>query len=117
MEQMLKFLPVLMTMLQSPVARQVLDAFGSMAQKEFPALPPEQAQEAMGTVSRENEVLWIQTALTLLGTKTAIDGNYGSGVKAAVSDFQTKNGLEVDGWAGEETQKKLRDMLLARGVK
>lgn len=118
MEQMLRFLPVLISIMQSPAAKQVLDAFGGMAQKEFPTLPPEQAQEAMSTVSRENEVLWIQTALTMLGTATPVDGVYGPGVKSVVSDFQGKNGLSVDGWAGKETQKKMRDMLLAmKGAK
>lgn len=115
MEQMLKFLPVLMAMLDNPVVKQVLEQFGKMAKSEFPALPVEQAQEAMGTVSRENEVLWIQTALVLLGTSVTIDGNYGADTKSAVSSFQAKNGLGVDGWAGKVTQQKLRDMLL-KGV-
>lgn len=117
MEQMIRFLPVLLAMLESPVTKQVLDAFGNMSKKEFPALPAEQAQEAMVTVSRENEVLWIQTALHMLGTDVKVDGNYGSATKTAVSSFQKENGLEVDGWAGKETQKKLRDMLLSKGVK
>ena len=36
-----------------------------------------------------------------------IDGQFGNGTREAVVAFQTKNGLDPDGLAGEETQQKL----------
>ena len=41
-----------------------------------------------------------------LGPKGA-DGVYGQGTAAAVRDFQSKNGLIIDGEVGPETRKKL----------
>ena len=54
--------------------------------------------------SRGNEVTQIQTKLKRWGYYNgAIDGIYGSQTLAAVKSFQRKNGLTVDGIAGEKT--------------
>jgi len=54
--------------------------------------------------SSGNEVTQIQTKLKRWGYyKGSIDGVYGSQTLAAVKSFQRKNGLTVDGIAGEKT--------------
>ena len=50
----------------------------------------------------------IQQALVALGyLKGASDGNFGTGTKTAVENFQKDNGLDVDGIAGAKTLEKL----------
>ncbi|MBR6571821.1 MAG: peptidoglycan-binding protein, partial [Clostridia bacterium] len=55
-----------------------------------------------------SDVKKLQQALQILGYyKGSIDGRYGEGTRAAVKSYQSKNGLEADGVAGERTVKKL----------
>ena len=49
------------------------------------------------------DVTTLQHLLTAHGRSTAADGRFGSGTEAAVSAFQSANGLEVDGIAGPAT--------------
>lgn len=59
-------------------------------------------------------VTWLEIALMLLGYYTStieIAGSFGVGVDKAVRGFQTDNGLVVDGWAGENTIKKILNNL------
>ena len=49
------------------------------------------------------DVTTLQHLLTANGRSTAADGRFGSGTEAAVSAFQSANGLEVDGIAGPAT--------------
>jgi lysozyme len=53
--------------------------------------------------STGGEVTMLQRALSVLGYNLTIDGNYGPGTAAAVSQFQTANGLTADGAAGPNT--------------
>ena len=57
----------------------------------------------------QGEKVWkLQERLRDLGYYTGtVDGQFGTGTREAVVAFQTKNGLEADGYAGEETQKVL----------
>ena len=57
----------------------------------------------------QGEKVWkLQESLQVLGYYTdAVDGQFGHGTRDAVIAFQKKNGLEADGYAGEETQKVL----------
>lgn len=57
----------------------------------------------------QGEKVWkLQERLQVLGYYTdAADGQFGQGTRDAVIAFQKKNGLEADGYAGEETQKVL----------
>jgi len=57
----------------------------------------------------QGEKVWkLQERLRDLGYYTdAVDGQFGPGTRDAVIAFQQKNGLEADGYAGEETQKVL----------
>lgn len=55
-------------------------------------------------------VTWLEISLMLLGyysSSIEIVGIFGAGLDKAVRDFQTDNGLVVDGWAGENTIKKI----------
>ena len=57
----------------------------------------------------QGEKVWkLQERLQALGYyMDAVDGQFGMGTRDAVIAFQKKNGLEADGYAGEETQKVL----------
>lgn len=58
--------------------------------------------------STGSDVSDLQARLTELGYYTGvIDGKYASGTQAAVTEFQTRNGLTADGIAGRETQDLL----------
>ena len=58
--------------------------------------------------SQGDEVKKLQQALNDTGMYTLdVDGVYGAKTQSAVRDYQTKNGLTVDGVAGEQTQGKL----------
>ena len=55
-----------------------------------------------------NDVLSVQTRLKELGYYTgALDGKYGGDTSMAVLEFQIRNGLQVDGKAGADTNAKL----------
>ncbi|MBQ7485895.1 MAG: peptidoglycan-binding protein [Clostridia bacterium] len=57
------------------------------------------------------DVVLLQQALAQLGLLTsAADGIYGTGTMTAVRNFQTQNGLDVDGIAGSKTQELLFSM-------
>ena len=57
----------------------------------------------------QGEKVWkLQERLQELGYYTdVVDGQFGQGTKEAVIAFQKKNGLDADGYAGEETQRVL----------
>ena len=58
--------------------------------------------------SQGEDVKSVQTRLKALGYYTGtVDGKYGSGTLAAVTAFQTQNGLKADGVAGSGTYKVL----------
>ena len=57
----------------------------------------------------QGEKVWkLQERLQELGYYTdVVDGQFGQGTKDAVIAFQKNNGLDADGYAGEETQRVL----------
>ena len=57
---------------------------------------------ARGAAARQ-----VQIALVAVGYPIEVDGEYGPLTQAAVSDFQLRNGLGVDGIAGPDTQVAL----------
>lgn len=59
--------------------------------------------------SSGDQVTTIQENLKTLGYSIDIDGNYGLGTQKAIQDFQTRNGLIVDGEVGETTLNKLKE--------
>ncbi len=64
--------------------------------------------QTLKTGSKGDLVKALQTKLKALGYYTGeIDGDFGSSTAAAVKEFQRRNGLHVDGVAGENTLKLL----------
>jgi lysozyme len=53
--------------------------------------------------SNGGEVLMLQRALSVLGYAIGIDGDYGPGTAAVVTQFQTDKGFSADGVAGPDT--------------
>jgi len=54
--------------------------------------------------SQGTPVLWLQHSLSkALPRNLALDGDFGNGTEKAVIDFQSANGLTVDGQAGPQT--------------
>ena len=66
----------------------------------------ETPEPALGKGStRSDEVRKLQERLKELGYyDDVVDGQFGQNTQNAVIAFQTKNGLEADGYAGEKTQ-------------
>lgn len=60
------------------------------------------------------DVRWLQDSLNKLGAKLEVDGAYGDATKEAVKQFQRAHGLEVDGWAGVNTQAAILEELAQR---
>lgn len=54
-----------------------------------------------------------EAGIVSFGTPLNVDGSYGTLTKAAVTAYQTKRGLDVDGWAGQQTNA-MRDVDLAK---
>jgi lysozyme family protein len=77
------------------------------------AADPSVAFDAASISAPVHTTTWLQNALNSLGAnpKLTVDGDYGSGTKGAVRDFQIANGLQDDGVAGPITcaaiEKKL----------
>lgn len=60
-----------------------------------------------------DEIRQLQLDLNELGYKLKVDGDFGVATEGAVRDFQLKNGLVVDGFAGIKTIAKLAERLSA----
>lgn len=69
--------------------------------------------DARGIAAVTYDVRWLQASLNgILGVALEVDGDYGPLTKAAVAEFQRRNPpLEVDGWAGIQTEAKLLELL------
>lgn len=52
-------------------------------------------------------IKWLQESLIKLGWKVDVDSDYGPATIQAVKEFQTKNGIVVDGWCGLQTTSKI----------
>ncbi len=55
------------------------------------------------------DVTALQKLLNTLGYGLVVDGDFGNGTNSAVINFQSKNGLDADGWVGPLTWSKLGD--------
>lgn len=76
--------------------------------REKPAESMVTPEPALHNGSQGEKVWKLQERLQALGYYTdAVDGQFGQGTRDAVIAFQRKNGLEADGYAGEETQRVL----------
>ncbi len=79
------------------------------APKVAPTPPARRSGTSIGRGASGNHVRSIQTALSNLGFSVSIDGIYGSGTERAVMQFQSDNGLSVDGIVGPRTWSLLSD--------
>lgn len=81
----------------------------------FPDLSADnQTQAGALKVFDQPTVRWIQETLNNLGASPVlvVDGSYGPLTKAEVTEFQQAHPpLDVDGWAGRQTQAALQDAL------
>jgi hypothetical protein len=74
------------------------------------AVAPSPAPAPSGTVNRSSAtyIRWVQAGLNkVLGLKLAVDGVSGSMTRAAVRDFQTRQGLPADGIMNLATEQAL----------
>ena len=75
------------------------------------------AEPALHNGSQGEKVTKLQERLQALGYyEGEVDGQFGPGTREAVVAFQERNGLDPDGYAGEETQKVLySDLAVPKG--
>ncbi|ADQ14944.1 LysM peptidoglycan-binding domain-containing protein [Halanaerobium hydrogeniformans] len=64
--------------------------------------------------NRGSEVVEVQKYLTELGYDISSDGIFGRATEEAVKDFQSSNGLSVDGIVGRETYQKLKNSFVEK---
>ena len=69
--------------------------------------PYAQPSTTLSVGSTGTGVKWLQWELNEAGYKLTVDGNFGSGTKAALIKFQAKNDLETDAKCGPATRKAL----------
>ncbi len=87
-----------------------LSADGKVGQKTINLLYSEEVKPNFLTYGEKNEVvLASQKRLKELGYLTTLpDGNYGNDTVQAVKQFQSRNGLVVDGYLGPSTRIELK---------
>jgi peptidoglycan hydrolase-like protein with peptidoglycan-binding domain/tellurite resistance protein len=71
--------------------------------KNSPVAPARRSGTSIGRGASGNHVRNIQAALSNLGYEVDIDGIFGPGTQSAVRQFQSDNGLSVDGIVGPRT--------------
>jgi murein L,D-transpeptidase YcbB/YkuD len=66
---------------------------------------------ALGAHEADGEhysITWLQQSLNALeDADLEVDGDMGAATKAAVTAFQARHGLKVDGWAGGDTVARI----------
>ena len=107
----LRLMPALFSLLNDPIIKEALAKLGQL---HFPDITPDAAPAAAVAYFDVNATMWVQTALNMLGDGVLVSGVNDDKTKAAVRAFQSKNGLTADGWAGELTQTKLREVIGAK---
>ncbi len=96
-----------------PLLQQLLAQIGTA---NFPNVDPAKAGQAAASLFDSEHIKWVQTALTVIGLPTPVDGVLGSGAKAVVTTFQNTHGLVADGWPGAKTAEVLRNELLKKAA-
>jgi peptidoglycan hydrolase-like protein with peptidoglycan-binding domain len=99
-----------------PLVRSVTGAYPdiiALVDKIAPGMitPTEVPELAKGEHEADGEhysITWLQESLNALEhAGLEADGDMGDATKEAVTAFQTKHGLKVDGWAGGDTVAKI----------
>lgn len=83
------------------------------AQYAAPAEKPNPASGMLRLGSKGAGVREIQALLIRAGYAVSQDGDFGPATKSAVEQFQTAHGLTVDGVAGPETMRKLKEFQIS----
>jgi len=73
-----------------------------------PAEKPPKRSSALRRGDKGGEVKEVQQALSQLGYRITVDGNFGPGTHWAIKRFQKKHRLTADGIVGPQTLSKLR---------
>ncbi len=79
----------------------------SIVKEPVADIPPVVEPSIFRLGSSGEQITKIQEDLKKLGYEIDVDGNFGKGTKSAVTDFQTRIGLDVDGEVGDTTMSKL----------
>jgi peptidoglycan hydrolase-like protein with peptidoglycan-binding domain len=120
MGALIAFLPQILSLINNPAVQALLPLLQQLLAQvgtgAFPNVDPARAGEAAVSLFDAEHIKWVQTALRILGKDVTVDGILGDGAKAAVSAFQSENGLVADGWPGPLTNEALRKKLLALRV-
>jgi len=99
--------------MNNPAIQALLPLLSQIGTTAFPKVDPNKAAEAASSLFDTEHIKWVQFVLKLLGKDVTVDGVLGADTKAAVSAFQTENGLDADGWPGPLTNDALRNKALA----
>ena len=92
----------------TPQAQQIATPEPALEITPSPSPEPEFSYETLRKGDVGRNVVSMQQALIELGYLTGTaDGNFGSATETAVKNFQSANGLEVDGIAGKMTLEAL----------
>jgi len=77
------------------------------------ASPPSAVNVAPAAPAHDTQ--WLQTSLNKLGASPAlvVDGVVGPALRAAIADYQRKNGLDADGLVGPATMREIESDLSA----
>lgn len=71
-----------------------------------PAVSPAEPTLCRGMTG--DSVIYLQTTLSRLGARIAIDGEFGAATEAAVYDFQDNHNLDMDGIVGPATWEAIK---------
>jgi len=86
-------------------------SLASLRAGKRPAIPNVPKRSYKGVGDSGPSVAKIQQDLTKAGLKCSADGFFGDGTKKIVELFQRANGLAVDGFYGESSEKKMAAIL------
>lgn len=106
--KLLPLIPQLKELMSNPAIAEIIKIITSFAGEIFPGgAKPKTPDDVLTRVKA------IQQTVNDLGQTPPllVDGIYGEATKAAVKAFQEKNGLEADGWFGQKTDAKAKEVL------
>lgn len=76
-----------------------------------PGIDPYKAPSGTLKIGSSGEgVKWLQWALVKQGLSITVDGVFGKVTQSALRTFQSRQGLFVDGIAGPDTQKRIKEL-------
>lgn len=82
---------------------------------KLPSLPAVPTRPYLGQGDTGSEVSAMQSALNRAGFTTDVDGTFGQGTESALREFQSANGLTVDGLYGAAAKRMLGSSNMVAG--